>query len=258
MYFIAGGDAPGTGALYQVEEVSRGQAVSSTILLSGLTGPTGLTHDFTGHVFVTETLPFPEGKIKKATIKSRTVDDYIVDLDYPTGIAVDSFNQVYVVENGKKRVTRLLGTGKFEVFRQENLGSPEVGQMDAADNLYLLESDFSVVSRIDSHQNREVISPAVKNIRDIALDASDIPHILVVDMDLGIGEVLRVVDANTTESVVGGLINPTAIAFDSANALYISEGSPANRITRYVIGEEVRRVIVTLDVEPNAITFTPY
>lgn len=257
MYFIAGGATPGSGALYKVSEVSTGQVVTSELILSELTAPSGLTMDTAGNIYFTETLPFPDGKIRKIAANKAEARDYIQNLDYPTGVAIDTFNQLYVLENGQRRVLRHLATGAFETFADTEIGSPEVGTIDIRDNLYLLESEPTAVSRIDPRGGREMLTAPDANLRDMALDMSGIVHLLQVDVDSGLGKILRVT-GDATEDVVVDLINPTAIAFDGANALYIAEGSPANRISRYAAGETVRRIIVTMNVEPNAIIFTPF
>ena len=81
---------------------------------------------------------------------------------------------------------------------------------------------------------------------------------LTVNAAEGYGKIIRVLDQNTTEDLVVELVNPLAFAFDSSNAIYIAEGAPVNRITRFAAGESSRRIIVETEDEPLAIIFTPF
>lgn len=258
LYYMTGGDTPESGALYRVSEVSIGQVVGSELVATGFTAPGGLAQTSTGLVLVPQALAAPDGKILSVEPQSGTVREVLVDLDYPTGVAVDAFNQLYVIENGRRRVLKKDATGAVTVFKGADIGSPEVGVMDAADNLYLVESENDLVSRIDPSGVRSALTPAMTGIRDLAIDAAGVLHVLWVDADLGTGTILKYGAEAAAEAVVVDLINPLAIAFDSANALYVAEGAPENRISRLGAGELSRRVIVHTAGEPQALLFTPF
>ncbi len=258
MYYMVGGDIPQSGDLYKVTEVSVGQIVESELVASGMTAPGGMAQDTVGNIYITETLPAPDGRVLKIPAGGDVAKDFMIDLDYPTGVALDMFNQVYIIENGQHRVTKYDATGAVTAFKNDEIGSPEAGVMDANDNLYLVESQTNIISKIDHAGNRQVISPPLEGIRDIAIDAAGIVYVLWADSESGTGKIFKLLDENTFEAVMTDLISPMAIAFDSANALYIAEGAPVNRISRFVSGEASRRIIVNTAGEPRTMIFTPY
>ena len=257
MHYIAGGDTPGSGSLFRVAEVSVGQTVASEWLLDGLTAPGGITQDFAGNIFVSETLPEPDGRVLKVEPGSTELIEVVTGLDYPTGVAIDSFNQLYVLENGKQRVLKLEATGILQEFGSGDISSPEEAIFDSSDNLFLVEAGSQIVSKIDPSGNRTVISPVVSGILDTAINSAGRIFVLETNQEEGTGKVNKVIDSSSTEEILTELISPLAIIFDSANALYVAEGAPANRISRFVEGESNRRVIISTEGEPRGITFSP-
>jgi sugar lactone lactonase YvrE len=258
MYYLVGGDDPKSGALYKVSEVSEGQTVESELVASGFTSTGSPAQDTAGNIYIPEVLPEPDGRILKLAQKTTEAKEFIVDLDYPTGVALDTFNQLYVIENGKHRVMKNDASGMITAFKDTEIHSPEMGIIDDEDNLYLVETGASVVSKTNASGVRKVVTPTIDGIISVAIDAAGVINILTVDANEGTGKILRVIDENTTNEVVTGLINPLSFAFDSANAMYIAEGAPANRISRYASGESSRRVIVNTVDEPRALIFTPF
>jgi hypothetical protein len=135
--------------------------------------------------------------------------------------------------------------------------SPEEAIFDSNDNLFLVEAGSRVVSKIDPSGNRTVISPVVSGILDTAINSAGCIFVLETNKEKGTGKVDKVIDPNSIEEILTDLISPLAIIFDSANALYVAEGAPANRISRFVEGESNRRVIINTEGEPRGITFSP-
>lgn len=258
MYYLVSDDTEKSGALYKVSEVSVGQTVESELVATGFTSPGSIAQDTAGNIYIPETLPAPDGRILKLRPGNTEATDFIVNLDYPTGVALDTFNQVYAIENGLHRISKNDATGIFSIFKDTEIRSPEMGIMDKDDNLYLVESGDMIISKTSPSGERTVASPVIEGILGVALDGSGILNVLSVSASDGVGKILRVIDAETTEEIVSGLVNPLAFAFDSANAMYIAEGAPVNRISRYAAGESARRIIVNTVAEPRALIFTPF
>jgi sugar lactone lactonase YvrE len=257
MHYIAGGDIPGNGALYRIDEVSVGQSVASDFVIGGLTAPGGLVQDFSGNIYISETLPEPDGRILKLRPDGNEFIEVITGLDYPTGVAVDSFNQLYVLENGKQRILKFDAIGVLSEFIGSEISSPEDGVFDSNDNLFLVEASGQIVSKISPNGERTIVSPIITGLLDTSLNSGGRIFVLETNQYEGTGKVLKVTDSSTTEEILTDLVSPLAIIFDNANALYIAEGAPANRISRYIEGEANRRVIITTEGEPRGITFSP-
>jgi DNA-binding beta-propeller fold protein YncE len=258
MHYLTDSGVEGGGALYKVSEVSVGQLVDSELVLSGFTTPGGLAQDSAGDIYLAETRPAPEGRVLKLKPSKDTAMEFVTNLDYPTGVAIDSFNQVYIIENGQHQVSKFDATGVYSLFKDTEIESPEVGVMDANDNLFLVESGTQVVSKINPTGERQVVTPPLEGILGVAVDAAGYVNVLTVNASEGYGKIVRILDQNTTEDLVDELVNPLAFAFDSSNAIYIAEGAPVNRITRFAAGESSRRIIVETVDEPLAIIFTPF
>jgi sugar lactone lactonase YvrE len=259
LYYLVSGDSASSGAIYRVAEVAAGETAASELVVDGLTSPSGLAEDSAGNLFVTETLPGPDGSVKRIAAGTTTPRPLILDLSYPTGIAVDSFNQIYVLENGRDRVLRLSAHGRLETLVDSGIGSPETGTMDLNDNLFISEAESTAITMVHPDGALEAVAPDVATgINGIAVDSSGRLHVLVVDIAAQTGRILCAETPGVYVEVATDLVNPTAIAFDSANALYVAEGAPANRISRIVAGETTRRAVVEADGEPVAIAFTPF
>lgn len=256
LFFVAGATLE-TGSLYKVEALTGGSAVTARLVRGGLVAPGGLAQDHAGNLYVAEALPEPEGRVLRLSPDGGAPVPVIVGLSYPTGVVLDTFNQIYAIENGRQRVTKLGATGELSGFKTTELASPESGVMDAQDALYLVEAGTSVVSRLAPTGERAVLTAEVPGLRATAVDATGAVHVLVVDADMATGKVYRVEGLDRLVVVTEDLVNPLALAFDGENALYVAEGAPAQRISRLGAGETTRRVIVTTEGEPRSLTFTP-
>lgn len=257
MYYATSDGEEGGGRINRVSEASAGEAVGSTELASGLSFPGALAVDHFGNVFVTETRPAPLGALKTVRHGETTVRDVVVELDYPTGVVVDSFQQSYIAENGRNRIARIGLRDGLVAFGDE-LPSPEFLAIDEDDSIVATEGDSGVIRVFRADGTLATLSAPIAGLASVAIDAAGNVHALVLEPNSGTGRVLLVDPQGSTTEILADLINPTALAFDGANALYVAEGSPANRISRLDPGAVSRRVIILTTGEPQAIAFTPF
>ena len=258
LYYLVDGGAAGSGSLFSVPKVSVGETVTSDLVVNGLSSPRGLDQDSAGKIYFAESLAGTEGRVRKIGAGTQTAVDVVNSLNTPTGVAVDTFNQLYIIENGEHRVMKLDGAGKYSVFKDSELASPEVGRFDLNDNLYLVEAGASAVTKTTPSGERQNVTPSDPGVIGVGFDAGGVLHVLTVDRSTNLGAVQRVVDENTVTDVATGLVNPTAFVFDGFNVLYVAEGAPLNQISRQVLGDEERRIIVNTVGEPQDLLFTPF
>lgn len=259
LYFLSSSDGGEYSQLFVVTSVASGTSASGELLLAGLPGASSLAADTAGQLYMTHALEAPLGKLSRYDTASASLKQIIVDLSYPTAVTVDSFNQAYVLENGRSRVLRLSGAGRLQNLAESGIESPEVGTMDGSDNIYLTTAGSNDVARLTPDgQLSWITTGSQRTVLAVALDPSGILHLLEVDAATETGQIWQVLADGERRLVLYDLVNPTAMAFDSSGALYVGEGAPAYRISRLVAGEEVRRAVVNTEGEVVAIAFTPY
>ena len=74
----------------------------------------------------------------------------------PKGLAIDSNNNVYVVDSGNYRIQKFDGNGDFIKMWKLNsqvFANPEGIAIDSNDNVYVLQPDFGQIQKFDSNGN---------------------------------------------------------------------------------------------------------
>ncbi len=258
LYYLVAGERENAGVLYRLGNAADGETAESTPLVSGLNQPLGLAQDFAGNLYISELLPEPDGSIQKILAGSSTAANYLSGLDLPSGVAVDSLGQVFVMENGKHRIIKIDGSDTASAFIDTEISSPESGVFDSRDDLFLVEIGNNVVSRIAPSSVRTIVSPFLDGLRSVTVSPSGDVFALVVNPIDQTGQIVRLSGTLDTEEVAAGLINPASIACDSFGFIYISEGAPANRISSISLDNGEFRVIGKTPGEPGAMVLTPF
>ncbi len=257
LYYLASDVDTKAGGLYRISTVAEGATTDSELLVEGFNNPLGLTQDHAGNIYVTEVLAEPEGSVKKIIYGSGEFSDFVIGLDYPSGLAVDSFEQLYISENGKDRVIKINGSEKASAL-SDSVSSPELAMIGDEDAVYLVEAGDQVISKISTNGEREVVSPVLVGLRSVAVSPSGVVYALLTDEASAIGEIVRVLNDSETELVGDELINHAAIACDAFGFIYVSEAAPANVISRISLETGAYQVISEAAENPGAITLTPF
>ena len=207
---------------------------------STLFGAQAVAVDKLGNVWLADTLL---SSVVKLTVNNGVVlssASFTTAVNGPTGLAIDSQNNVWVANFGDGSVTELnnsgvpLGGSPLTAFG--TLQSPSSVAIDAAGNVWVTDNSASVVAKFDHNQN--LLSGA--GYSDDALLA---PVRIAIDAQgrawvAGNGNNgASLFNANgagaaSTPFLGGGLSMPTSVAIDGAGAAWLSNGVASGGLTQ--------------------------
>ena len=176
-------------------------------------------------------------------------------LSEPINIAVDTQGTLYVANNGNSTVTEYrLGKTTPSVTLSTSLVDPNGIAVDSKGTVYVT-SGSSVGSCYVLEFPKGSTKPTVQ------VNGFGLPVGLAIDKDdnLYVGDatenvVWRVPKGSTTPTklALAGLADPTGVAFNAANHLYVSNEDPANeggdRVFGFVLGKNTPFVTITADL----------
>lgn len=119
--------------------------------------PQDLSVDTAGNVYVADSGYFSSGgsssgSIRKITpagvVSTVTTDCGANPLDGPTGVAVDSQNNVYIANTNQNEICKLTGSGAGSVLVSSGLQEPRGIAVDGGGNVYVADSFNEVVRKI--------------------------------------------------------------------------------------------------------------
>ena len=234
-----------------------------------LTFPTAVAVDRSGNIYIADWSDHrirrvdPSGNI--TTVAGTGKSGYSGDrgpavdaqLSFPNGVAVDSSGNLYVADAGNNRIRRVNASGIITTIAgtgsvgyggdggsavEAQLDDPRAVVVDAAGNLYITQTTYSRIRRVDASGNITTVATVLRHPRGVAVD--DAGNLYIAD--LGNHRVQRVDTAGTTTTVAGTgkrgfsgdggpaveaqLDNPHGVVLDSVGNLYISGAQQIRRV----------------------------
>ena len=178
-------------------------------------------------------------------------------LSFPIGVAVDSAGILYIADTANGRIRRVDGSGIITTIVgtgssgyggdgppavEAQLYDPRAVALDGAGNLYITETTYSRIRRVDASGNITTVATGLRHPRGVAVD--DAGNLYIAD--LGNHRVQRVDTAGTITTVAGTgkrgfsgdggpaveaqLDNPHGVVLDSVGNLYISGAQQIRRV----------------------------
>ena len=178
-------------------------------------------------------------------------------LSFPIGVAVDSAGILYIADTANGRIRRVDGSGIITTIVgtgssgyggdgppavEAQLYGPRAVALDGAGNLYITETTYSRIRRVDASGNITTVATGLRHPRGVAVD--DAGNLYIAD--LGNHRVQRVDTAGTITTVAGTgkrgfsgdggpaveaqLDNPHGVVLDSVGNLYISGAQQIRRV----------------------------
>ena len=152
-------------------------------------------------------------------------------LSNPSGVAVDSVGDVYVVDAGNSRILTLAtGAGSANELTFTGLSNPSGVAVDSARSVYATNVGNNQVLKLVAGASSTTELPVIglNAPRSVAVDTAD--DLYIAD---GANRVLKLAagSSSTTELPFTGLNNPAGVAVDSAGAVYVTD-SGNNRVLK--------------------------
>jgi uncharacterized protein (TIGR03437 family) len=218
---------------------------TTTTVLSQLASPRNVVADAAGNIYFSE---FSGHRVRKiapdgfvtliaGTGTSGALGDGAIatgaQLNYPAGLALDGFGNLYIADSGNNRIRKVSG-GKISTVLSTELSTPTSVAVDTAGNIYVADTGNQRIRKLTAAGTITTIPvPA----RDLALDSAgnlvvaDIAHVFRV---LGSGAVSIIAgDGGYLSRGDGGpatlarLNAPSGVAVDATGNVWIADTANA-------------------------------
>ncbi|MGO8756757.1 MAG: putative Ig domain-containing protein [Terracidiphilus sp.] len=225
-------------ALYQIQS----GASIATSLSSAFTAPMGVAVDGNGDVFVAD----PSGDTVKefvavngsvsttpATLGGYTEGGSSFSFSAPSGAAVDSAGNVYIVDASANSLYEILAASGYSVVTTLNstFNGPEGVAVDSGGNVYVADTGNNAIKEIAAQNGHVTSSSTVSAVggsftfdapQSVTVDGNG--NVYVTD-DAGVYEIPA--GTNTVTTLVSGLSTSSGVAVDASDNIYYSNTGAA-------------------------------
>jgi len=216
----------------QVIELAAGTFAPSTVVSSGLSGPTAVAMDGAGNLYVSDTgnarvvmVPNENGALNSADLSTVSISG----LGAPQGLATDGNGNLYVADSVNGAVIEVLAGGGAPLTVASGLTNPQGVAVDTAGNVYVAGNN-QVVEYPVGGGSPIPMGSGYANPSGVALDASGTIYVA----DSGNLRIVRVSAGGAAQAnlAIAGLISPQGVAVDAAGNLYITDTSSVYEVNR--------------------------
>ena len=187
-----------------------------------------------------------------------TVEDCLVGMQYPIGVAIGPDGWIYVADYAAGQVLRTEGCGggdpggsPYELYAN-GMAGPYHHAWDVDGHLFVADENGNMVWRIDRNTgDMTQFGPEIFGASGVAFDSTGTLH--VSDDE---GRVVSLDASGTLTEVVTGLSNPNAIAFDPSDNLYIADIGTAELLRLPSGGTDVEWITDLID-GPQGVVVDP-
>ena len=197
----------------------------TTVLSSGLNGPTGVAIDSSGNIYIADA---GNNAVKEWNATSQQVTTLVSSgLNNPYGVAVDGSGNVYIADVGNNAVKEWnASTQQVTTLVSSGLSSPVAVAVDATGNVYIVDDGNNAIKEFNAstQQVTTLLSTGLFNPKGVAVDVagnvyiSDSNNLAIKEWnastrtgdDAGIGRAIRKISpwtapaASTSSLVVSG------------------------------------------------------
>jgi gliding motility-associated-like protein len=194
---------------------------------SGFNGPTGVTVDGAGNLYIAD---FTNKLVKEIPSGSNTPAVIGSGFTNPYSTALDAAGDVYVADYGASAVYKIPAGNGTPVTIGSGFNHPTGIAVDAAGNVYVADYDNNAVKKIPAGSNTPVaIGSGFNHPIAVALDASG--DLYVADYN---NNVVKEIPAgsNTPAAIGSGFSNPIGIAIDASGNIFI--GDKGNNVVKEI------------------------
>jgi len=143
--------------------------------------------------------------------------------NYPRGVAVDKFGNIYVADTGNSRIRKITSTGALSTIAGTAFSSPSGIAVDESGNIYVADTGNSRIRKITSTGALSTIAGTTfSSPTGIAVDESG--NIYVADT--GNSRIRKITSTGALSTIAGTeaqLRNPYGVAVDSSGNIYVGD-----------------------------------
>jgi DNA-binding beta-propeller fold protein YncE len=198
----------------------------TTLVSSGLNGPTGVAVDGTGNVYIAD---YRINAIKEWTTANNTVTTLVSSgLYYPQGVAVDGAGNIYIADSENNAIKKwTAANSNVTTLVSSNLNSPQGVAVDGAGNVYIADAFNSAIKEWTA-ANNNVTTLVSSNSSTPLLDPSGVAvdgagNVYIADTGHGAIKKWTAANSNVTTLVSSNLNSPQGVAVDGAGNVYIAD-----------------------------------
>jgi len=194
---------------------------STTVALgSGFSGPTGVTLDAAGDVYIADR---GNKVVKKIPAGSSTPQTISATFSSPYGVAVDAAGDIYVTDYSANALYKVPGGNGTRVTVGSGFKNPTGVAVDAAGDVYVADYGNNAIKEIPAGSNTPVaIGSGFNEPAGVAVDAQGNVYV----GDRGNNAVKEIPAGSNTPVVIGsGFNNPFGVAVDASGNVYVGDYS---------------------------------
>lgn len=212
-----------------VEMYAKGSTGAATSVGTGLTAPTGVAVDGAGDVFIADSGNVIEVPAGTAGLNAAGQVTLKTGLGTNLKLAVDGVGDLYVSDPSNHRVVELGSVGgTFSVYSQTEtdltgFSSPSALAVDQNQNLYV--ADGSNLYQVTPSGTQTTLLNSLPNATGLAVDPSESVYVATAGGTLRIPNESGTLNPADAVTVATNVTNPTSVALDQADNLYITDGT---------------------------------
>lgn len=224
----------------------------TTLVSSGLNGPTAVAVDAAGNVYIADR---NSSAIKKWTRATNTTNTLVsTGLNLPNSVAADAAGNVYIADSGNAAIKKWTATsGLVSTLVNAGLSNPYGVAVDPAGNVYIADSGNNAIkkwSALDSNVTT-LVSSGLSGPIGVAADAAG--NVYIADTFNGAIKKWTAASSNVTTLVASGLSTPAQIAVDASGNVYVAN-SAASNIRKWTAANNLVTTVTSAGlVQPNGV-----
>jgi len=242
------GVADGFGNVYfadegnnAIKEWSAATQQVTTLVASGLHGPTGVAVDGSGNIYIAD-----EGNnaIKEWSAATQQVTTLVASgLHGPTGVAVDAAGKVYIADEGDNAIKEWsAATQQVTTLVASGLSMPYGVAVDGAGNVYIADTNDMAIKKWSAATEQVttlataggLATAGVNDPLGVAVDGSG--NVYIADTDNEAIQEWSPATQQVTAVLSSGLSFPYGIAVGASGNIYIADGGTIAEIPYAFVG----------------------
>ncbi len=194
----------------------------TTLVSSGLAGPTGVAVDGPGNIYIADHY---NNAIKEWSAATQQVTTLVSSaLNYPFGVGVDGSGNVYIADYGNNAIKEWsASTQQVTTLVSSGLAGPTGVAVDGSGNVYIADSRNGAIKEwsASTQQVTTLVSSGLSQPYGVAVDGSG--NVYIADTNNNAIEEWSAATQQVTTLVSSGLSQPYGVAVDGSGNVYIED-----------------------------------
>ncbi|MEK7781475.1 MAG: BACON domain-containing carbohydrate-binding protein, partial [Verrucomicrobiota bacterium] len=224
----------------------------TTLVGTGLSGPTSLAVDGAGNVYIADR---NNSAIKKWTKATNTTNTLVTTgLSLPNAVAVDAAGNVYIADSGNNAIKKWTAANPIvSTLVSNGLTNPTGVAVDIAGNVYIADRNNSAIKRWSASDSNVVtlVNSGLNFPIAVAVDVAG--NVYIADTFNHALKKWTAANSNVTTLVSSGLSTPAGVAVDGAGNVYIANAG-SDSIRKWTAASSAATPLVSSGLlQPNGV-----